>query len=384
MRVQLIDVDNRLKIKFDKTEGIHRWGDDNAYPSLIKSLIGSSVTARGCSDLNSKYIFGKGFSFVDSVTDKTSLIVNSKGHSINQLLRIISKEFADQNNIFLQINYNALYEVTSVTLLPCTDVRIGLKDSTGYSGKYVVYNNWDRSKEKSVKKEDFQLIDRFNPNPKVIEAQVEKAGGWNKYKGQVLHLNSDFSDTYSLSDLDCAILPADSEHKADIFTNTALNKGFIGQKLFITKPFPSEEEREDFIKTIEDLKGSENSSGVLLLESDAASDVLSEQMLIQNIDTNINDKLFDSTEEKAKQKIIDAFGIPNILVNNSDNSIFGQSGELLKTAKLMHWENREEERNIIIEAFQTIFSKWHEPINPSGDWSIKPVLTLENTTTINE
>jgi hypothetical protein len=34
---------------------------DNAYP--IQTIINSSVTAKQCVDLNSKYIYGKGFDF---------------------------------------------------------------------------------------------------------------------------------------------------------------------------------------------------------------------------------------------------------------------------------------------------------------------------------
>ena len=40
----------------------------------------------------------------------------------------------------------------------------------------------------------------------------------------------------------------------------------------------------------------------------------------------------------------------------------------------MHWENKEEERNIISDAFQMLFSKFHKPINPSNDWSITPII----------
>jgi hypothetical protein len=42
--------------------------------------------------------------------------------------------------------------------------------------------------------------------------------------------------------------------------------------LFITKPFSSDYERQEFESTIQDLKGSENSSGVLLLEANLESD----------------------------------------------------------------------------------------------------------------
>jgi hypothetical protein len=102
-----------------------------------------------------------------------------------------------------------------------------------------VYNNWDKSVAKKIDKKDFKIIDKYNPNTKVIDAQVVAAGGWSKYKGQIL--NSDFSELYSLSDVD-SVYDADSEFQASLFKNTGL-KRFFGAKLFITKPFSSDYEK---------------------------------------------------------------------------------------------------------------------------------------------
>jgi hypothetical protein len=88
-----------------------------------------------------------------------------------------------------------------------------------------VYNNWDKSVAKKIDKK-ILIIDKYNPNTKVIDAQVVAAGGWSKYKGQILHLNSDFSELYSLSDVDSVIYD-DSEFQASLFKNTGLRKGFF-------------------------------------------------------------------------------------------------------------------------------------------------------------
>lgn len=384
MKIKLVDVDNRLSIKYNKVDGIFNWGADNAYPQLVKSLINSSVTGKQCVDLNSKYIYGKGFEFASTITDKNSLIVNKRGLNINQLLRIAAREFSEQNNVFLHVNYNALYEVTSVDLLTCEDVRIGKSDSSGYAGKFVEYDNWDKSKSKKIQSKDFIIIDKYNPLPTVIDAQVEAAGGWNKYKGQLLHVTADFNSLYSLSDVDSVLYDADSEFKAALFKNSGLRKGFFGIKLFITKPFADDYERKQFEQTINDLKGSENSSGVLLLETNLESDNLAEHILIQNIDSNIDDKQFESSEQSSAKNLRKAFGVPSILVEDGDNSIFGQSGELLKEAKKTHWENKSEERDILVDAFSTIFSNFHKPINPANNWNITPIITItenKNTST---
>jgi hypothetical protein len=52
-----------------------------------------------------------------------------------------------------------------------------------------------------------------------------------------------------------------------------------------------------------------------------------------------------SARRKSAQNIRKAFGVPSILLEDSDNSIFGNSGELLTQAKQMHWENKAEEHN---------------------------------------
>lgn len=381
MRTKLIDVDNRLSIKFNKTEGLFNWGEDNAYPSLVKSIIGSSTTARRCTELNAKYLYGKGFAFVDSITDKSSIIVNSFKHiNINQLYRAVTREYAEQNNAFLIVNYNSLYEIISVDVIHCTDVRVGKQDSLKYSGKFVNYPNFDRSISKAVNKDEFILIDRFNPSPEVIQAQVDSSGGWNKYRGQILHIKNDFGAIYSLSDIDSALLDADSEYQATYNKNRNLRKGFSGLKLIVTKPFADDERRDEFDRTVQDLRGSENSSGILLLEAEGATDVLSEQIFIQNIESNTDDSATAHTEESAARAIKKAFGVPSILIDSSDNSVFANSGELLKQSKLEHWENLEEERSVLIDVFQTIFSRWHSPIiKEVKDWSIKPIIAINTT-----
>jgi hypothetical protein len=61
-------------------------------------------------------------------------------------------------------------------------------------------------------------------------------------------------------------------------------------------------------------------------------------------------------QKKVQLEIYVKHFVPSILLEDSDNSIFGNSGELLTQAKQMHWENKAEERSIIIDAFQMLFS----------------------------
>ena len=206
----------------------------------------------------------------------------------------------------------------------------------------------------------------------MIEAQVSAAGGWQAFKGQVLHVNSDFSEHYALSDIDPVMHEAYTEFLIQKMRNTGYRKGFHGNKLVIVKPFEDSDERDEFESVLTDLR--EDSSGILLLEAKHETDNLADNILIQNMENNVG---IDTKEDELaiKYNILQAFGVAPILIGlNSDNSIFGNSGELLIQARLMHWEKLESKRNLIVDAFQKIFSRFHKPINPTNNWTITPII----------
>jgi hypothetical protein len=60
-------------------------------------------------------------------------------------------------------------------------------------------------------------------------------------------------------------------------------------------------------------------------------------------------------QKKVQLEIYVKHLVPSILLEDSDNSIFGNSGELLTQAKQMHWENKAEERSIIMMLFKCYF-----------------------------
>lgn len=369
LRLKLIDADNRLAIKYDKSNEIHTWGTDNCYPSLIWSLLGSSTTAKRCFDENAKNIRGRGFSFEGA----NEIVVNSDGQTINQLLTMSSKEFAALNNVFIHVNFNAAFEITSATLKACTDIRIGKADSKGYSGKFIDYPNWDGSVSSSIKKSDYILIDKFNPNPAVIAAQVEAQGGWHRYKGQLLHLKGDFSKVYSLPEADSVIFDMDSEYRASRFKNSGLRSGMWGARIMVTQPFDSDLERKEYERTLQSMMGVDDTNALMVMESKNISESFDSDLKIIELDSNFDDKRFDLTERSSARNIMTAFDIAPILIDSSDNSIFGGSGEMIRQARIYQWEKKEEERALMVDAFKRIFSRWHEPLS-INDWSIQPII----------
>jgi len=98
------------------------------------------------------------------------------------------------------------------------------------------------------------------------------------------------------------------------------------------------------------------------LEATQQTDDLSKQLNISDLSSPYNDKLFEYSDKQAEKNICKAFGVPLILVNPSDNSMFGNSGEMLKEAKKQLYESKEEERDQLEEVFSMIMKDFQEPV----------------------
>ncbi|MFI8379614.1 hypothetical protein [Leeuwenhoekiella sp. NPDC079379] len=350
------DVKNTiLSVKLDKRTDVYNWGLDNSFPQLVESLINISVTSKVCVDKVAKAIYGKSFGAIGKT------IVNKDGQSLNELLRIASREYAKHSNLFIHVGYNLLFEVTSIKVIPATQVRIGKQDDLGYSGKYILYDNWHKE-DGRVDEKKFRFFNKYNPLKEVIESQIAKAGGIKKYKGQIIHLQKDSNSIYSLTDLNCVIREPLTENNSQIFRSNGAEKGFQNTKIMSVQGFATDEDRNQFRYNLKDLQGAENSGNILLLESANMTDDLEKQMKLDDLTSKYDDKLFQYSDVIAEKNICKSFGVPVVLVDSSNDGLFGNSGEMLKEAQKQLFESREEERDMIEEVFQKLLSNFHQPI----------------------
>ena len=261
-----------LDVKVDKRTEVFNFGSDNAFPSMVEALINMSVTSKTCSARVAKAIYGKSFGDVGKV------IINSKGQSLNEVLRIAAGEYAKHNNCYLQIGYNLQFEMNSIVVVPVTDVRLGKADDKGYSGKFIIYDNWNKQKSRRIMNSEFEVYDRYNANKEVIQKQIEKAGTIQDYNGQILHVKKDSAFVYSITDLNPALSEALLEANSQTFRSQGAQKGFLNTKLLVVQPFKDDNERKDFKKELNEVRGAENSSEVVLLEASQVSDDLTNKL----------------------------------------------------------------------------------------------------------
>lgn len=103
-------------------------GEKNDYPTMIELLVGGSATAKACAGVIADFIYGKGFSLEAEARAtarqqrtrfrKDTLYINDKRETPNDLLKKVARSLSYHKGVFVQVNYNQLFQKTSVQVLP--------------------------------------------------------------------------------------------------------------------------------------------------------------------------------------------------------------------------------------------------------------------------
>jgi len=386
--ISITDIFKR-KTTLEKKNNIYNNGEDNAYPEAIDRLINNSVTAKTASNLMIGSLLQEGFGAHDKI-----IVNKNKNLTFYNFADDIANAKVKQRGVFIWIGWDANYKISDVEVLPFQNCRLSKQDSEQYSAKVLYSKEWGEGKQN-----DLVEFDVYNPSTDVIESQVKKADGWLKYKGQVLYINDDNEYIYPLSRIEAVQNDCDNEAQASLYKNALLRKGFFGKTLVITRPltdndlpkvvvnadgeqipnkeyYEQETERENFKKTIKDFVGAENAGGALHIELDFEHENLENAILFKNIESKLDDKLFEYTESSTRKNILIAFNnLPNGLVEQSEG-IFSNSGEAIKEMRKQFDSNCEKERSQFIDLLNDL---WRKMAKYDGT---PIVLTLNNYTDV--
>lgn len=356
-------------------------GEGNDYPTKIELLVGGSATAKACAGVIADFIYGKGFSLEAEARatakergerfKKESLYINDRRETPNDLLKKVARSLSYHRGVFLQINYNQFFQKTSVQVLPYGCCRLGVKDSNNYRGKVLYYNNWDKLQDKKEIDKNVSVIDLYDPRPEVIQEQVNKAGGWDNYKGQVFFLNLDRNDSYPLAWADTVLLDCESEMLSSKYTRNGFKKGFFGTYAFVTSPFKSEADKEEFQEHLRRSIGVEAEQSVFHFQLEMSGDKLEDQVLVKPIESNVKADLFEYADRKTANNIRKTYGnVPPVLIDFVEGKLGNTSGESLKEARVFMQEQMQEERQDVQEMFEELFDNFTTPISNNGLFEI--------------
>jgi len=352
----------RITIRENNTEGILNYDIDNAYPQRMIVAVSQSGIATTCLNWYRRFLRGQGF--MDELF--SSSVVNRKGITANQLLALTAKDLSVMQGFALHVNYNLNLEISEVNFMPFERTRLPKPDSNEFFGKIAVHKDWARQKSKHVRKEDIEFFDVFNPDPLIISEQIKAAGDISQYKGQILWVSAEFN-TYPTAIFDSVLEDIDTDSGIKIFKNRAVGKGFKADHLFIHKgKFENDRDRDEFIESMEDFEGAENAASMLLVEVERDEDIPD----IKVLQSPKHDKLFEHTESSIEENIRQVFLTPEVFIKSQPGKL-GQTQQLIDSEAFYN-KTTQDERMMLSEAFARVFRKFHRGINSTNDFKIKP------------
>jgi hypothetical protein len=368
--------EERIEI-FNKRLGVIFDGEDNLKPLIIENLIDSSPTAFQCAWLYESFIGGGGFE-VDLSEINLSEDEFDKQNP-NNLLFDISEVISRHQGVYINVGYNANFEKDSFKIIPYTLCKVGKKDSADFSGKIAVSpKGWG----KSLKVAEVDIFDVYNPRPDVIQAQVEAAGGWENYKGQIFFFKLSKKYTYPRSLIETAYTFADVEHQLGLYYNGTVKRGFEDSTIIRHRKFESTQDQNAFEENIKSLSGIENASSKMLVEDDWDDETNKQGNLrFETLKNDIRSEKYAHFEASSSNYIRKAFkNIPPQLVDYVAGKLGNTSGEDLIKAQSIYNSLVSKDQEKIEMLFRELFRNYKIDINPSNNWTIKQYSLLDDGT----
>lgn len=364
---------NETRENYNARLGIIFDGDDNLRPLVIENLIKSSPTASQCSWIYGSFLVGGGFK------NAPQLNLSSNFWEVvtpNDLLFEIGDTLAEHQGVFIHVGYNALFEKTTYQVIPNSLCRLGKKDSDQYSGRVVISREGWMGR---VKKENLEIYDAYNPRPSVIQAQVDRDGGWHNYKGQILYFKLDKKQTYARSLVEDCYIHADTENHLGLFYNSTVKRGFKDVQVLRHSEFESASDEADFERKIRNSFGAENANSLIMIEDDFSDDKGMGNMRFDVIKSDDKPDRYSHVKEAISNYIRKAYkNIPTQLVDYVSGKLGNTSGEDLIKAQSIYNATISRDRLSVQGICKELFNNYKDPIN--SDWEIEQYSLLKDGT----
>lgn len=371
----------RLDVNYIRQFEIQSYGEDNLYPQTLRQLVKGSSTGSECLERYADFIEGYGFRDVPF----SEYIVNRKGDTMDDIHEAICKDMALFNGFALHVNYNVNGEIVELHHVPFENCRLVDEDSNGYVGKIALHPDWSGRKVRATKpvrvdKEHIDYIHVFNPRKDVVLAQIEHDGGIELYKGQILWVSGSGKNVYPVGKADRVATELSTDEGLANVKYRNVRNNFFPAGIMITKKAPQFDrgdrftEDNDFQEVIKQMQGDTNASKILEVQIEGDE----ERPEFVEMNSKNYDKEFTATESSVTERIYSAFGQEPWYCIRIGR--IGFSGDILRDAFDYYNSLVTKQQRMIERVITRVFAHWYEVANTSGDYSVKPLIYVNNAT----
>lgn len=375
MKLKTLKTEKSYDTSNNRAFKIQTFGKFNDFPQRVIEIVNASVTGLSCYDTYMKFIIGRGF----AQAEFSDTVVNSLGMTVDGLLHEVARDYAMFNGFALHVNYNANYEVSSVSHIPFEQIRFEELDKEGKFCRLCTHPDWGK---RSTSLRQFNIDDRiwfnfFNPDPEVVAKEVQDAGGWLGYRGQVLYYSGKGQKVYPTPIFEAALTDMSNEEGLSNITHRNVRHNFLpaGMVIDYDQTINSTEQKKEIEKELNAFQG-DTEAGKLMYVNVSGTQKPPE---FKPFTAGNYDKEFEKSEQKTPDIIGRAFKQPPILRGVDVGGNFG--ADLMKNAYDFYNSITESERKVIEEQFTRIFSLWHDKTaNIEGDYAILAKVYQVNST----
>lgn len=289
----------RVPLERNTNDKITNYGADNLYPQRIKQTLLLSPIAKSAVGLMANFIRGDGF-------ERGDKIINDQNQTANDVLQLISEDQALYNAYCLHINSTGLGISKGVEFVEFENVRLGLVNQSGNVNDCKVSINWQQSNQvlpnPEINASRFILFDKAKQGEEALTTG----------KGMILYA-SPKKNQYPLASIDSILETCQADYELQLFELGNITNGFLSMSIVkFLSGGDTQDEEEDLKEKLNGFKGSRNANSVIVVSQDEDSEFTGN--MVEQIPANNNDSLFINTTLNIKNRIINAFAIPNSLL----------------------------------------------------------------------
>lgn len=372
-------------MRYLQTLGIQTYGEDNLYPQTFRNILAASSTGAECLDRFADFIEGNGFRDVPF----SESVVNRKGDTADDIHALVCRDVAYYNGLALHVNYNIYGDIVELHHVPFENCRLAESDDNGYVGKIAIHPDWSGQKTRGgkvikVAKENIDYIDVFNPDKRVVAAQIEAAGGIEYYKGQVLWVSLSGKDIYPTGKGDRVVTEMSTDEGLANVKYRNVRNNFLPAAMIFTKKgtnitfdqdgneIDSRDDDDSFSDSLLQLQGDTNCGKLMEVTLETDED----KPEVVSLNSQNYDKEFTVTDISVTERIYSAFGQePWYCIRIGK---VGFSGDILEDAFEYYNSIVSKQQRLIERTFARVFRHFYEAVNASNDFSVEPLKYVRN------
>lgn len=375
----------RVDVRYLQTLGIQTYGEDNLYPQTFRNILAASSTGAECLDRFADFIEGNGFRDVPF----SESVVNRKGDTADDIHALVCRDMAYYNGLALHVNYNIYGDIVELHHVPFENCRLVESDDSGHVGKIAIHPDWSGQKTRGgkpikVTKENIDYIDVFNPDKRVVAAQIEAAGGIEYYKGQVLWVSLSGKDIYPTGKGDRVVTEMSTDEGLANVKYRNVRNNFLPAAMIFTKKgtnitfdqdgneIDSRDDDDSFSDSLLQLQGDTNCGKLMEVTLETDED----KPEVVTLNSQNYDKEFTVTDISVTERIYSAFGQePWYCIRIGK---VGFSGDILEDAFEYYNSIVSKQQRLIERTFARVFRHFYEAVNASNDFSVEPLKYVRN------